>query len=210
VRILLATTNRGKLAELRQLISGLGLEVFGLNDCESTDEIEIGSSFAENALLKARHYQRLRGGAVIADDSGLEVDALGGAPGVHSARYAGPNSSDADRIAKLLFEMKDLPPESRQARFVCAAAIVWDGGEKVFQDEAVGAIIADSRGKNGFGYDPVFLFEDLGKTFAELTQSEKSDVSHRGRAFRKLCDWLTESRVLDTQRSGDRIISTAD
>lgn len=210
MRILLATTNPGKLAELRQLIAGPGLEVIGLNDSESTDEIEIASTCAENALLKARHYQRLRGGAVIADDSGLEVEALRGAPGVHSARYAGPDSSDRDRIAKLLFEMKDLSPESRQAKFVCAAAMVWDGGEKVFQDEATGTILAVPRGQNGFGYDPVFFFESLGKTFAELTQSEKAEVSHRGRAFRKLHDWMTESRVLDTLKSGDRIVSTAD
>ena len=210
MRILLATTNRGKLDELRQIISGLGFEVIGLSDCESTEELEIAPTFAENALLKARCYHRLHGLPTIADDSGLEVDALGGAPGVHSARYAGPNSSDADRIAKLLADLKDVPLERRHARFICAAAMVWDGGEKVFQSDAAGVILASPRGQNGFGYDPVFFSEALGRTFAELTRSEKAEVSHRGRAFRNLGRWLNESRVLDTQKSGDRIVTTAD
>ncbi|HSB07960.1 MAG TPA: RdgB/HAM1 family non-canonical purine NTP pyrophosphatase [Blastocatellia bacterium] len=210
MHILLATTNQGKLAELRQIIGGLALKVVGLRDCESTEEIEIAPTFAENALLKARYYHRLRGLPVIADDSGLEVDALAGAPGVRSARYAGPDSSDADRVSRLLAEMKDVPPECRRARFVCAAAIAWGGGEKVFLGEVAGVITSSPRGQNGFGFDPVFFYEGLGKTFAQLTQSEKAEVSHRGRAFRRLGAWLNESRVLDTLRSGDRIVTTAD
>lgn len=208
--ILLATTNPGKLRELKEIIGGIGLDVIGLDDDESTDEIEIGASFTENALLKARHYHQLSRLPTIADDSGLEVDALAGAPGINSARYAGPNSNDADRIARLLSELKTVPPERRQARFVCVAAIVWDGGEQSFRGEASGVILEAPRGENGFGYDPVFFDPVLGKTFAELTQSEKAQVSHRGRAFRKIGAWLTESGVLDTLKSGDRIVNTAD
>lgn len=208
--ILLATTNPGKLRELKEIIGGIGLDVIGLDDDESTDEIEIGASFTENALLKARHYHQLSRLPTIADDSGLEVDALAGAPGINSARYAGPNSNDADRIARLLSELKTVPPERRQARFVCVAAIVWDGGEQSFRGEASGVILEAPRGQNGFGYDPVFFDPVLGKTFAELTQSEKAQVSHRGRAFRKIGAWLTESGVLDTLKSGDRIVNTAD
>lgn len=201
MRVLLATTNRGKIAELRRIMAGQAIEVTGLSDSESTEDIETGSTFAENALLKARHYHQLRGLPTIADDSGLEVEALGGAPGVYSARYAGRAAGDAGRIARLLDEMKDLPPERRRARFVCAASIVWEGGEKVVSDEAHGVILDSPRGANGFGYDPVFFYEPLGKTFAELTPSEKAEVSHRGRAFRRLSAWLTDSGLLDTERS---------
>jgi XTP/dITP diphosphohydrolase len=210
VRILLATTNQGKIAELRQIMSEQLIEVNGLIESASTDEIETGSTFEENALLKARHYQRVSKRATIADDSGLEVEALGGAPGVYSARYAGQGSGDAGRIAKLLDEMTGLEYRHRRARFTCAAAVVWEGGEKVIVDHVHGVILESARGKNGFGYDPVFFYEPLGKTFAELTQSEKAGVSHRGRAFRRLAAWLRDSGVLDTPRSGDRIVATAD
>lgn len=186
------------------------IEVVGLSDSASTEEIETGSTFAENALLKARHYHRMSGLPTAADDSGLEVEALGGAPGIYSARYAGPAAGDADRIARVLDEMRGLSDQRRGARFVCAAAIVWEGGEKVFLDEVRGVILESARGENGFGYDPVFFYEPLGKTFAEMTSSEKEKVSHRGRAFRRLTAWLSESGALDTLGSGDRIVATAD
>src|ERR1044072_1193461 len=131
MRILLASTNEGKVKELRQILREQGIDLAGLGDSESTEEIETGSTFAENALLKARHYNRISGLPTIADDSGLEVKALGGAPGVQSARYAGAGASDAERVAKLLGEMIGLRWESRAARFVCAAAIVWGGVERV-------------------------------------------------------------------------------
>ena len=198
MRILLATTNQGKIAELRKIMGEQGVEVIGLGVSDPTGEIETASTFAENALLKARHYHRLRGLPTIADDSGLEVEALGGAPGVYSARYA---VGESERVARLLDEMKDLPRERRHARFVCAAAFVWEGGEKVFLDEAQGVILDTQRGANGFGYDPVFFYEPLGKTFAEAAPSEKAEVSHRGRAFRRLSAWLTNSGLLDTERS---------
>jgi len=152
----------------------------------------------------------LSGEPTIADDSGLEVEALGGAPGIHSARYAGPDASDADRVQKLLEQLKGVSRQRRSARFVCAAAFVWNEGEVVFLGEATGTILDAPRGNNGFGYDPVFFYEPLLKTFAELTPTEKAEVSHRGRAFQKLAAWLRESGVLDTRRSGDKIMPTAD
>lgn len=210
MRILLATTNQGKVAELKQIMSGKGVELIGLSESETTEPIETGETFSENALLKAKHYYRKSGLPTIADDSGLEVEALKGAPGVHSARYAGVGADDGARVSKLLEEMKGIPTHRRHARFVCAAAIVWDGGEKVVLDEARGVILEKSRGHNGFGYDPVFLYEPLGKSFAELASSEKAEVSHRGRAFRRLAAWMGQPGVLDTPSATDRIVATAD
>ena len=209
MRVLLATANQGKVAELKQIMGEKGIELIGLSDSESTERIETGGTFSENALLKANHYHRIASLPTIADDSGLEVEALGGAPGVHSARYAGLGADDGARLTKLLEEMKDLPMHRRRARFVCAAAIVWEGGRKVVLEEARGVILKSPRGHNGFGYDPVFFYEPLGKTFAELAPSEKAAVSHRGRAFRQLAAWLSESGVLDTPSSADRIVTTA-
>ncbi|MFY9557846.1 MAG: RdgB/HAM1 family non-canonical purine NTP pyrophosphatase [Blastocatellia bacterium] len=206
----MATTNRYKIAELKRILSDSGIQVMALAESDSTEKIENGSSFAENALLKARYYQRLQESPTIADDSGLEVKVLGGAPGLHSARYAGPTATDEDRIARLLEEMKDVDDSQRWARFVCAAAMVWEGGEKVFLAEVQGSVLRKPRGENGFGFDPIFFYQPLGKTFAELTVSEKATVSHRGQAFRALVAWLTESGVLDTPRSNDRIVITAD
>ena len=210
MRILLATTNEGKIIELRRILSEQGIDLVGLDVSASTEEIETGATFAENALLKARHYYQTSGLPTIADDSGLEVEALGGAPGVRSARWAGPTASDAERVVKLLDDLKDVPPGNRAARFVCAAAVVWDGGERVFEGEARGIVLDAARGSNGFGYDPIFYFEPLGKTFAELTGSEKAEVSHRGRAFGHLTQWLNQSSALDTLRSNDRIIVPTD
>jgi XTP/dITP diphosphohydrolase len=210
VNVLLATTNLGKIAEVRLIMRERLIEVSGLTDALSTAEIETGSTFVENALLKARYYHRISNLPTVADDSGLEVDALGGAPGVYSARYAGPAADDGRRIAKLLDEMKGVAANCRGAQFTCAAAIVWDGGERVFQDRVRGLILERARGSNGFGYDPVFFYEPLGKTFAELAPSEKATISHRGLAFRRLAAWLSDSGVLDTPRSGDRIGTTAD
>ena len=210
MRILLATTNEGKIIELRRLLDEQGIDLVGLDVSASTEEIETGETFAENALLKARHYYQASGLPTIADDSGLEVEALDGAPGVRSARWAGPTASDAERVVKLLDILKDVPQADRAARFVCAAAVVWDGGERVFEDEARGIVLDAPRGSNGFGYDPIFYYEPLGKTFAELTGSEKAEVSHRGRAFGQLTRWLNMSGALDTQRSNDRIIVPTD
>jgi non-canonical purine NTP pyrophosphatase (RdgB/HAM1 family) len=208
MRILLATANPGKVAELSPLLAEHGFEIVGLGDIGNpvvAEEIETGSTFAENALLKARYYHNLSGLPTIGDDSGLEVDALAGAPGIYSARYGGDGASDRDRMMKLLAAIKDVRPENRGARFVCAAAIVWCGGERVFAGEARGALLAEPRGEGGFGYDPVFFYEPLGKTFAELGRPQKEKVSHRGRAFLSLVRWLKESDPLDTTGSSDKI-----
>jgi XTP/dITP diphosphohydrolase len=202
MRVLLATTNKGKVLELKRILGERGIEVVGLDDSATTEEIETGSTFTENALLKARHYHRHSGLPTVADDSGLEVEALGGAPGIASARYCGAGATDGERTAKLLAELKDVPPENRAARFVCAAAIVWGGGEQVFTEEVRGVVLSEPRGRGGFGYDPVFYYDPLGKTFAELTPGEKSEVSHRGRAFHRLAGWLYESGLLEAAGEG--------
>ncbi|MEW6207547.1 MAG: RdgB/HAM1 family non-canonical purine NTP pyrophosphatase [Acidobacteriota bacterium] len=203
MRLLLATTNEGKIRELRDLLSDCEFEIVGLGDRAVDEDIETGTTFEENALLKARYYHTMTGMPTIADDSGLEVDALAGAPGVYSARYGG--STDADRTAKLLEEMRGVPGERRGARFVCAAAIVWDKGERVFEDEARGVLLDHTRGAGGFGYDPIFFYPPLGKTFAELSNEEKEKVSHRGRAFSRLREWLSTGPLLDSAKSGDKI-----
>jgi len=205
MRILLATTNHGKIVELKRILGHAGVEVVELGDLATIKEIETGSTFTENALLKARYYLVASGLPTIADDSGLEVDALGGAPGVYSARYGTAGASDADRVNKLTEALKGVPLERRGARFVCVAAIAWDGGERTFTGEAHGRILDEPRGRDGFGYDPVFFYEPLARTFAELTAIEKAEVSHRGIAFRRLVSWLREGAALDTSRPGDRI-----
>ena len=201
MKLLIATTNAAKISEITNILSEQGLmghdfEIMGLNALKDIvtdlgDVEETGSTFEENALIKARHYNSLSGIAAVADDSGLEVDALEGRPGVLSARYAGLNATDQDRVAKLLGEMKPVPKAKRGARFVCSAAFVGPNGEKVFTATAPGWILDAPRGVGGFGYDPVFFYEPLGKTFAELSTDEKSRVSHRGRAFSQLARWLT-------------------
>lgn len=152
------------------------------------------STFAENAAGKALHYSRFSAEPVIADDSGLVVPALGGAPGVHSARYAGIDASDADRIRKLLGEMRGMKGESRAARFVCVLVIA-KAGEVLglFSAAAEGEILDAPRGEHGFGYDPVFLFSELGKSYAEISREEKNLHSHRGKAFRKALEFLIGS-----------------
>ena len=212
---MLATTNTGKLRELKRILGDAGLDVVGLNQLQSgqlseTADIETGSTFAENALLKARYYHNQTGLVTIGDDSGLEVDALGGGPGVYSARYAGPEATDRDRVEKLLGELGEVEADGRCARFVCAAAGVWDAGERVFVDEARGRLLYQARGEGGFGYDPIFYYEPLGKTFAELTEEEKAAVGHRGRAFSQLTRWLRGSRLLDTLSSDDKIKNPAE
>jgi len=207
MQVLLATTNPGKITELRQILIEQGIEIIGLRGLTAPEDIETGSTFAENALLKARYYHHRSGLPAIADDSGLEVEAIGGQPGIYSARYGGPGATDAQRTAKLLAELKNVQGENRSARFVCAAAFVWTGGEQIFQDEARGVILDEPRGSSGFGYDPVFFYPPLGKTFAELAMEEKARVSHRGRAFRRLAVWLKDSGLLDTVSDGDKIIN---
>ena len=190
----LASGNAGKLKEFLGLAGACGkhrqLEL--LPDYAKLPEFEESApTFAENAVGKAFYYSRQSDGIVFTDDSGLVVPALGGAPGVFSARYAGPGASNEQKIAKLLFEMKGLEGANRSAYFVCVIAVVRSGRAVAVVSEKVDGEILDApRGSDGFGYDPVFFFPPLGKSFAELRAEEKSQHSHRGKAFRRLLEVL--------------------
>lgn len=187
MKFLLASSNPGKLREYRALANDAGVE---LDEMPNFREIEAfdesAPTFAENAAGKAIHYSRFTTETVLADDSGLVVPALNGAPGVHSARYAGPRASDEDRIRKLLGEMAGKTGDQRLARFICVTAIARQGRVlAIASDLAQGVLTEKPRGNDGFGYDPIFMFEELGRTYAELTRKEKNVYSHRGKAFRK-------------------------
>jgi XTP/dITP diphosphohydrolase len=195
--ILVATRNAGKLRELRALFAGLGVELMdlaaaGIPETPDEDALEMYETFEANALAKARHFHGLSGRPTIADDSGLAVDALGGAPGVHSKRYssaAGPSAVvDRANNAKLLAALAGI--SDRSARFVCAAAYVDGERELVTRGEAPGRIVNEPLGSDGFGYDPHFRSDELGLTFAEASIGQKEQVSHRGRAFRALVEAL--------------------
>jgi XTP/dITP diphosphohydrolase len=192
VDLLLATQNPGKLAEMRLLAEGLPFRVLGPREL-GIDEApeETGSTFIENAVLKARHYARLSGRLTVADDSGLSVDALGGGPGLYSARFGGEGATDADRNALLLEKLADVPKDERRARFTSAVAVA-RGGDLLFEaEESVEGLIADGlRGANGFGYDPLFFYPPFGRTFGEIPHEEKDRVSHRGKAFARLRRFL--------------------
>lgn len=184
MRLLIATHNRGKLREYQELFGGLPLDLVTLDDAGIHEDVEEnGATFAENARLKALTYARESGLLTLADDSGLEVDALGGDPGVYSRRYAGENKTDAERNAYLLEKLKGVTPDRRTARFRCAIAIASPGGE-VWESNGTceGVITNAPRGTNGFGYDPLFLFPQSGLTMAELPSEEKNRISHRARA----------------------------
>ena len=190
----MASSNPGKLREYRALAQPAGASV-DLAFIPNFDALpvfeEIWPTFAENAAGKALHYSRFAPGVMIADDSGLVVPALGGAPGVHSARYAGPDASDADRIRKLLGEMRGKNGEERQARFVCVVAAAESGRMRgLFSSSAEGFLLEEPRGEDGFGYDPIFYFPALGKTYAEISREEKNLHSHRGKAFHKALEFL--------------------
>ena len=192
-RWILATGNRGKVAEFAALFreSGLALELVAQSDLAVPAAPEPAATFVENALLKARHATRLTGLPAIADDSGLAVDALGGAPGVLSARFAGPNADDRANVAKLLAALAAVPAAPRTARFHCVLVALLhadDPAPEIATGEWRGEIAATGRGSNGFGYDPVFLDPALGRTAAELSAAEKNRVSHRGAALRRLVE----------------------
>lgn len=188
--LVLATANRKKLAEMARILDGLGVRLLSVADFPSMpDVVEDAGSFEGNALKKAREVMRHTGLASLADDSGLEVDALGLAPGVYSARYAGEGATDADNVDKLLLELRDTPAQERTARFRCVIALVTpDGAERTFEGKVEGTIGSARHGDNGFGYDPLFFPEGHGRTFAQMAAEEKDSMSHRGRAlaaFRK-------------------------
>lgn len=191
----LASTNPGKLREFREGARryAVNVEILpGIRDIPAC--VEDGTTFEANARKKALYYSAQVGGWVFADDSGLEVDALGGTPGVHSARYAGPNADDASNNAKLMGRLREVPPASRTAHYVCVIALAGHGRViAVTEGRADGTITESARGSRGFGYDPYFLYPPLGKTFAELNPGDKWSVSHRGEAFRRLLDHLSRN-----------------
>ena len=194
----MASSNPGKLREYRALaqLAGASVDIAFVPIFDSLAVFEeIWPTIAENAAGKALHYSRLAEGTVIADDSGLVVPALGGAPGVLSARYAGPEASDEDRVQKVLDEMRGKKGEDRRARFVCVVAVAESGKMRgLFSASAEGILLNEPRGHDGFGYDPIFFFPALGKTYAEISREEKNLYSHRGKAFRKALDFLLGAR----------------
>lgn len=196
-RVVLATNNLGKVGELRAILNGTGLELLAAGDAGGAPEVEeTGATFEENALIKARAVSEHTGVAAIADDSGLEVDVLGGAPGVGSARYAGDEQNDAANVAKLMAALAAVPEEERQARFVCVAAYADATGQPVTARGTCEGRIADSpRGTQGFGYDPVFIPKGYAETMAELDPDTKNAISHRGRAFRALREQLRAAGI---------------
>jgi XTP/dITP diphosphohydrolase len=189
--LILATSNLHKVGEMRELLPGVELEPLP-KGYESP--VEDGDSFEANALIKARAAHAALGGAVIADDSGIEAEDLGGAPGIYSARYAGEGAGDEDNLDKLLREV-DAAGGERRAAYVCVLALVdADGSEHVFEGNCTGRLLRERRGSGGFGYDPIFVPDDTGpddeRTMSELSQAEKNEISHRGRAARLLAAHL--------------------
>jgi XTP/dITP diphosphohydrolase len=186
-RLLVATNNRGKLREYAELLKGLPFELTTLSEQGITEEVEeTGSSLKQNAIYKATAYTKLSGLTTMADDSGLEVDALGGEPGPLSRRYAGDNVSDTERNDYLLVKLRNVPREKRTARFRCVIAIATaDGKMKTCGGVCEGVIAFDAKGSGGFGYDPIFYLPELDKRMAELSLVEKNRISHRAKAAQK-------------------------
>jgi XTP/dITP diphosphohydrolase len=197
--VLIATSNPGKVRDFAGAATPLGIAIEPLpNFASIPGAVEDGLTFEANACKKAEYYSKYAPGEIVlADDSGLEVEALGGSPGVHSARYAadqphlvGNNTDDQANNARLIRELRKIPPEQRTARFVCVIAAARDGKIlNVFRGQAEGLLLDSPRGSGGFGYDPLFYFPSIQKTFAELTPEEKAQYSHRGAAFRQFLDW---------------------
>jgi XTP/dITP diphosphohydrolase len=188
-RVVVATGNQHKLGEIRAILAGLDVELVSMRAFDVAEPVEDGDTFEANALIKARACAAATGLPALADDSGLDVDVLDGAPGVHSARYAGVPGDDQANNRKLLAALADVPAERRTGRFVCAAAIVLpDGREHVVRGTMEGHLVTEARGAAGFGYDPLFVSDAAGdgRTNGELTAEEKDAISHRGAAFRAL------------------------
>ena len=195
-RIVLASGNAGKLREMRTLLDTLDVEIVAQNEFGFPEAEETGLSFVENAILKARHAAAQTGLAAIADDSGLEVDALHGSPGIYSSRYAGPDASDQDNLSQLLHDLRDVPDTERSARFQCVIVYMrqaLDPTPLICQGTWHGSILREARGLNGFGYDPVFWVPQQQCTSAELPPELKNRLSHRGQALQQLVSVLKTS-----------------
>ena len=200
-KLFAATNNADKLSEIRQILSGSLWQVADLFEFQSySPPIESGATLRQNALIKAREGFHRTGLMTLADDTGLEIDALNGDPGVHSARYAGENASYKMNLHKVLDELGATPTSSRTARFRTVMALVGRQVEQCWEGVCEGLITHLPIGKSGFGYDPIFWSVDLRKTFSQVTQLEKNSVSHRGRALRKLMSFLEDARLIDPVR----------
>jgi XTP/dITP diphosphohydrolase len=205
--LLVATFNAGKLREFQIYLRDLPFEVIGLHSLPDVlSSPEGGETFEQNACQKASYYSRVFPELTLADDSGLIVDALGGAPGVYSARYLSPSATDEQRYREILRQLLQVGAKARKARFVCWLALAHQGEIiQTFQGTAEGDIAGEPRGENGFGYDPIFLFPELDRTMAELSPTEKLKVSHRGQALRKMSEYLrSEKFVIPAKRSASR------
>ncbi len=198
MRIVLATNNAGKLRELQAMLQPLGFSVLPKAEFTSEEVVEDGDSFVANALLKARHAAQVSGLAAIADDSGIEVDALAGAPGIHSARYAGAQAGDMDNLNKLLEAMQHVPDAQRSARYRCALVYVrnaQDSAPVICEASWEGSITRVPAGTGGFGYDPIFWLPEQGCTAAEISAELKNRLSHRGQALKKLLESLSRAQA---------------
>lgn len=192
-KVVLATGNPGKVRELASLLADFGLDIVAQTELGVDSAEETGLTFIENAILKARHAAHITGLPAIADDSGLAVDALGGAPGIYSARYSGADASDQQNLDKLLLTLKDVPDAQRRASFHCVLVYLRHAEDPtpiVCHGSWQGVLTHEAAGSGGFGYDPIFFVPELGKTAAELTREEKNAQSHRGQALRLLLDVL--------------------
>jgi XTP/dITP diphosphohydrolase len=199
LRIVLGTANAGKIAEIVKIMEGMDVEFVTKDQMEPWPHIvEYGHTYLENAVIKASALMEFSGLPVIADDSGIEIDALGGAPGVRSARFAGPQASDTQNNLRMAYLLRDVPPEGRGARYRCVAVLVTPDGTKLDAEATCeGTIAMTPSGENGFGYDPWFVPEGQDKTFGELSAEFKDSISHRGKAFRNLAARLRESGLLN-------------
>ena len=193
MKIVLATHNKGKIREFKKAFSEIGWEAIPIADVAHVPEPEeTGTTFAENALLKASYYMKVTGLPCLADDSGIAADALGGRPGVYSARYAGPDCDDEANNEKLIAELSAFPPEKRTVHYICSLVLIWPDGRTVQAEGSCDGLFQDVYvGHNGFGYDPLFYVPEKGKTMAELSMDEKNEISHRGKALKKLVEALS-------------------
>jgi len=190
--IVIATSNQNKVKEYKEILEPLGYEIKSLKDFDPIEIIEDGTTFEENALIKARALYQHTHHACISDDSGIEIEALNNEPGIYSARYLGEDTPYPEKHRVILERLKNA--ENRNAKFTCVIALVSDKGEKTFRGELKGEIAKAPKGEHGFGYDPIFYVPSLGKNTAELTAAEKNAISHRGQATRKLLQYLGENK----------------
>ncbi|MBP3233065.1 MAG: XTP/dITP diphosphatase [Eubacterium sp.] len=195
-KLIFATGNKDKLREIKEILAGMDIEILSMKEAGiDIDIVEDGKTFEENALIKARAVCKASGELSLADDSGLEIDALGKEPGIYSARYMGEDTSYDIKNNNLIERLEGIPDEQRTARFVCAMAAVFpDGTEKTFVRTMEGRIGYKIAGENGFGYDPIFVLPEYGKTSAEISPEEKNAISHRGKALRALAEYLSNKQ----------------